>query len=124
MLGVQITGAKEAQSVFSDMRQVTQDANGLVVLVASNLPYARVIETGMRRGRMWRRAGPARMLGQALDEERENIQKEVAAAVMGGRGAIRQALLKKGFDVQRRAQQYTPVRTGSLRRSIHTVASR
>jgi hypothetical protein len=91
--------------------------------VGSPLKYARPIETGLRRGRMWRRAGPARMLGRALEEELPNIRRDVTRALERGQ-SVRDVLLSAGYKIQRRAQTYTPVRTGTLRRSIHTLESR
>lgn len=122
-MSVVIIGLDGVLGYFRGLTTAVQSANQVVVLVGSPLKYARPIETGMRRGRMWRRAGPARMLGRALDEELPNIRRDVTRALERGQ-PVRDVLLSAGYKVQRRAQTYTPVRTGTLRRSFHTLESR
>jgi hypothetical protein len=122
-VSVHIVGLDKAVGYFQGLTTSARDADEVVVLVGSPLRYARVIETGIRRGRPWRRAGPARMLGRALNEELPSIRRDVTAAVRQGQ-PIRPVLLRSGFNIQRKAQQYTPVVTGTLRRSFHTREAR
>lgn len=122
-MSVTVFGLDRVQGFFRGLSATLADVNRTVVLVGSPLKYARPIETGMRRGRPWRRAGPARMMGRALDEELPNIRRDVTAALREGQ-PIRPVLLKAGYDVQRATQRYTPVRTGTLRRSFHTTEAR
>lgn len=122
-MSVVIIGLDGVLGYFRGLTTAVQSANQVVVLVGSPLKYARPIETGMRRGRMWRRAGPARMLGRALDEELPRIEHDVRAALNEGK-PVAPVLLAGGYRVQARTQRYTPVVKGTLRRSFHTLESR
>jgi hypothetical protein len=122
-MSVVVIGLDRVTGYFSGLATSLKTAGRTIVLVGSPLKYTRPIETGMRNGRMWRRAGPARMLGRALDEELPRIRRDVTEAIRDGK-PIRPVLLAAGYRVQRGAQGHTPVRTGSLRRSMHTIEAR
>jgi hypothetical protein len=122
-VSVVIVGLSQVLEFFRGLAGRLQTADGTVVLVGSPLVYARPVETGMRKGRPWRRAGPARMLQRGLEEELPQIRQDVRQALNRGED-VRPVLLSAGYRVQRRTQSYTPVRTGTLRRSFHTVESR
>lgn len=66
-------------------------------------------------------------LADALTAQRGAIvallTTRVAQIIDGGGGDFRQALLAAGYLVQRDAQGRAPVRTGTLRRSLHTEVS-
>lgn len=119
-MNVVVIGLDKVLGYFRGLSTDLKDADRTIVLVGSPQKYARPIETGIRKGVRWRRAGPARMLGRALDDELPSIRQDVRAAVDKG-NPIGPVLLKAGYRVQRKAQGYTPVITGTLRRSMHTV---
>lgn len=90
------------------------------IFVGSDLVYAYGIEYGVTKsGRLARRAGGAFYLKGALDE----IQGRVGSEIVNGlaSGNLRNAFLRLGLTTVTFAQARVPVRTGSLRRSIHMV---
>lgn len=122
-ISVTINGIEKAVNFLNITADQLREAGRTVVMVGSSLPYARFIETGLRRGKygtIRRRAGPARMLERSLREDGPRLKQEVGIAIRDGR-PVRPVLLAAGHRVQRRAQSYTPVVTGTLRQSLHTV---
>lgn len=63
------------------------------------------------------------MLGRAITDELPRLKSDVKAAVEAGK-PIQPVLLAAGYRVQKKAQQYSPVVTGTLRRSFHVREAR
>jgi hypothetical protein len=120
-LSATLTGIKEALKYLADQESRARSFNRVRVLVGSNLVYAYGIEFGKHRnGRLARRAGGAFMLTNALKAVRPEIADIFSR--MGTSGFdFAMALYRLGLRLQTIAMGNTPVRTGSLRRSMHTV---
>jgi hypothetical protein len=120
-IGVTAKGLTQALKYLVEQESRARAFNHIRVLVGSNLVYAFGIEFGKTRsGRLARRAGGAFMLTNALKLIRPEIADIFARA---GTAAFDfgMALYKLGLRVQTLAMGETPVKTGSLRRSMHTV---
>ena len=115
---ITFTGLSEARAYFSRLKEGAEAAQRLRVLVGSPLKYARYVHEGTKRmkGRPF--------LTNALRGAEPRIKQRFAAAIERGPDAVLRAGLESGYDVQRGAQRDAPVKTGSLRRSLHTVAAR
>jgi hypothetical protein len=111
-------GLDEARDYFSRLQSGADAARRMVVMVGSPLRYARFVEFGTRRmrGRFY--------LTKAVRAVEPRIKQRFAGALEKGPDAVFQAGMESGYDVQRSAQQNAPVKTGSLRRSIHVVAAK
>ena len=114
---VRVLGLDEAQAYFGTLRSGAAALGKLSVLVGSGVHYARYQELGTRHfpGRYF--------LTNALAHVRPRIAPKLLAAVEHGPRAVLDAGLALGYQVQREAQAAAPVRTGTLRRSIHTVVA-
>lgn len=113
---VTFDGLPEARAYFAKLKDGATAVGRLSVLVGSPVRYARYQELGTRylRGRFY--------LTNALRAVQPRIKPAITAAVEKGPQAVYDAGLRLGYEVQRAAQATAPVRTGNLRRSIHTVA--
>lgn len=119
---VELIGAREAQRYLKLLADGSKAAGNKVVLVGTNLVYGYGIETGRHRGGgLARRAGGVFYLSGALAQVRPRIRKALTAALPGGPGAVLAAAKRLGFDVERIAKERVVVRTGTLRRSLHTT---
>lgn len=122
MLTVRLEGLQKATTQLERYRAAFREFSGKSVLVGSNLVYAYGIEFGRTRsGRLARRAGGAFMLSNALNEIRPSVNDILRSALAGDVPNLGDALYKLGLRLQTIAMGQTPVRTGSLRRSMHTV---
>jgi hypothetical protein len=122
---VQIHGVEQVRAALQRLTQGTQAMRDTRVLVGSPLKYAFGIETGRHRGGgLARRAGGAFYLRGAVQSVMATAGASLAPALLEGAQATVRALTRLGYDVQREAQMEVPVRTGTLRRSIHTVVGR
>jgi hypothetical protein len=125
---VTVTGMDAVIQRLNSLASAAERIAGARAVVGTNVNYARFIEEGseLRHGVMvTRRAGPAHMLSGALETEGPAIEAALESAVkdvLGGGGAdsLVQALNRAGLQVQATAQRNTPVKTGNLRRSLHT----
>lgn len=123
MAAVRIMGLNEAERYLRRL-QGGAAASNATVRVGTAVVYAHGIEFGRRRnGRLARRAGGAFMLTGALESIQPRIKPALARALPEGQQAVRDALLRLGYQVEAAAKPRTPVKTGNLRRSIHTVPS-
>jgi hypothetical protein len=119
---IQIDGVQVVQDYLDSVKEGAGRAGREVVVVGSPLVYAFGIETGRHRGgRLARRAGGAFYLREAYQTVQPRIASTVADVIDQGGDATLRALLGLGYDMQREAQNRVPVRTGTLRRSIHTA---
>ena len=112
---VSATGIREARASLTKLAQGTAAAGGASVLVGSGLRYSRYVHEGTRR----MRGRP--FLADALRRVEPRIASEIARALEQGPAAVDAALLKLGYEVEALAKAAAPVRTGTLRRSLHTV---
>jgi hypothetical protein len=89
--------------------------------IKSDLPYAYGQNYGRyRSGRLARRAGPTYFFEAGVKAIEDAAIDQLGPAVRNGGAAVRSAwgvLLRRGVVV---AQAQAPVKTGSLRRSLHT----
>ena len=115
---VDVRGDKEVQAFLKKLQEGARAAEDTTVLVGSGLHYARYQEFGTRRGLRGRH-----YLTNALRRVESRIGPELAAALPQGPAAVNAALLRLAYEVQAEAQRTAPVKTGSLRRSLHTVQS-
>lgn len=122
---VTILGAREARTYLRRLQGGVRAAGGVLVRVGSDLPYAWGITFGRHRGgRLARRAGGTMALPGALASVQPAIGPAVAAALPDGRDEVLRVLLGFGEKVKRLAKEREAVRSGSLRRSYHTVVGR
>jgi hypothetical protein len=121
MASVTIQGVGAAQAWLQQVSDGARQFHGRMSGLGSNLPYAWNIETGLRYGRPWRKAGPARYMAAGLATIRQDMPDEIVGALPQGAGATNLAfgrVLRRG---QQRAQGVVPVRSGALRNSIRVV---
>lgn len=114
-------GLEEAVKYLQNQQARAQAFQRVRVFVGSNLKYAYGIEFGQHRGgRLARRAGGAFMLTNAINAIRPEVD-DIFRAVGTSGFDFGTALWRLGMRVQTIAMSKTPVVTGSLRRSMHTV---
>lgn len=117
-VSIRMTGFVEALSAVRAIGEAGKAVNGPLATFGSRLPYAGVIETGMRGGMMWRRAGPAGMFKRGVQEAADAAPAILGPAILKGPAAVGQAKRKIrdiGLD---RIRALTPVRSGKLRASV------
>jgi hypothetical protein len=112
------SGVVQALSAVKAVGEAGKQVNGPLVTLGSRLPYARPIETGMRGGRMWRRAGPALMLQRGLADAAAAAPSILGPAIVRGPAAVGAAKRKLRDLALERTRAYTPVRSGKLRDSV------
>jgi hypothetical protein len=98
--------------------------NGPVASIGSTGPpgKAGAIETGIRYGRPWRRAGPAHMFKNGIAETMADVPTLLLPAIAKSVQAVSQAkgaIRKRAIDNVRKR---TPVRSGALRTSISEMS--
>lgn len=124
-LRVELLGIREALAYFDDAKRGAAALGRARVLVGSPLYYARVVETGEDTKRKLRRKkGGVFYLRDAFNAVAPQIGPAIAAAIERGEGAVLRAMLRLGYQIEAGAKQRVPVRTGRLRRSLHTIAGR
>jgi hypothetical protein len=112
------TGFVEALSAIRAVGEAGKAVNGPLATFLSASPYAKVIETGMRGGRMWRRAGPALMFQRGVQEAAAAAPAILGPAILKGPAAVGQAKRKIRDIGIERIRALTPVRSGKLRASV------
>lgn len=123
VLMVRLQGDRAALQLIEAIHQGARVAGQFRARIGSNLVYAYGIEFGRHRGgKLARRAGGLLYLTRAVQEVRRTLPAALARALLGGTAEVRQTLRAQAYRVEARAKTYeTAVRTGTLRRSIHTV---
>ena len=122
---ITLLGIREALDYFDRLEHGAAALGRARVLVGSNVFYARVVEFGEDRARkLHRKKGGAFYLRGGLESVKARIKPAILEAIPRGEGAVLRAMLRLGYQVEAKARQIVPVRTGNLRRSIHTVAGR
>lgn len=122
MITIKVTGVDTAQARLRTMQQGAARLGRTRILVGSNLKYAYGIEKGRHRGgRLARAAGGAFMLQKGLDSIKESLPRDIAQAIDTG-DSVYDAVYRNALRAENVAKSFTPVKTGSLRRSFHTVS--
>ena len=111
-------GLDGAQVVLGRVSDAAATFGGSRLIIASNLPYAGPVETGRRKRRSWRKAGPAHMFRRGANEGMRGFDAELATALPGGPQAVTRAFLSRGRHVVDVVRHHTPVRSGRLRTSV------
>ena len=114
-----ITGLAEVRRRMDELAAAGDGINGVQAVVGTNVNYARFVEQGTR----FMHARP--YLEPALEQNRNAILNRMDRAmsdVIAGASAstLATALNAAGLEVQADAQRTVPVKTGNLRRSLHT----
>ena len=124
LMTAEVLGVDEAEAYLKSLNAGVKGADKTIVRVGTAVVYAWGIEFGRARsGRNARAAGGARMLTDAFAAVRNDIAPTIAEALPKGEDATVKAMMGLGYQVEALAKAATPVRTGNLRRSLHTTAS-
>jgi hypothetical protein len=122
MINIKIVGVEPAVSTLRLFKEGAERLGGLRILVGSNLKYAYGIEYGRHRGgRLARRAGGAYMLQKGFDSVVSTLKQDISQA-LATNGSVYDAVFKNALRAETVTKENTPVKTGSLRRSFHTVS--
>lgn len=122
MITIKVENLDAANDYLKRMIQSAQKIEKTTYLVGSKLPYAYGISTGRhRRGRLARRAGGVNYLQAGLDSAKFRIARAIVIALPKGPEEGARAMKGVALQVQRGAREAVPVRTGKLRRSLHTA---
>lgn len=95
---------------------------GPIISLTNTQPYARPIETGIRSGRPWRKAGGAFMYKRGIDATRPMIGPALTQAIPQGAAGVQRAKAYLNNKAAVNVQQYTPVRSGALRAGVQPVS--
>jgi hypothetical protein len=142
MSEIRVTGADVAVARLDGLERMAAAFGRQRVVVGTNVQYARAVHFGSRphiirpvRKKMlfWKGAAhpvrvvhhpgtkPHPFLADGLRAALPTVKRKVAEALASPTGAS-SALMAAGLAVQAEAQKLAPVKTGNLRRSIHTEA--
>jgi hypothetical protein len=122
LISIRVEGITTANQRLETFQEGARRLGRMRILVGSNLKYAYGIEYGRRRGgRLARRAGGAFMLKKGLDSIQATLAADISRAIQQN-GNIYDAVFKNALRAQDVTMANTPVKTGSLRRSFHTVS--
>lgn len=112
------TGYVQCVSALRALGEAGKAITGPFLNFGSRSPYAGVIETGMRKGRMWRKAGPALMFQKGVSETLPQVPIIVGPSLAKGAASVGQAKRKIRDLGIANIRKYTPVRSGALRDSV------
>lgn len=118
---IRVTGHVQILNAIKALGEAGRAVNGPIATWGSTLPYAGVIETGMRGGRMWRRAGPALMFHRGIAATLPQVPAIMLPAIPKGAGSVGQAKRKVRDLGIKNIQDLTPVRSGRLRASVRQL---
>jgi hypothetical protein len=122
MVAITMTGMAQALTAVQVLGAGAQAANGPIAAWTSPLVYSGIIETGMRGGRMWRRAGPARMFQKGIAETAPAVPGILGPAIIKGPAAVGGARRTIQVLGRENIRKNTPVRSGALRNSVTAVS--
>jgi hypothetical protein len=122
MVSIRMDGMAQALTAVKLLGDGAKEASGPIAAWSSPLVYAPIIETGMRGGRMWRRAGPARMFERGLAETAAAVPGILGPAIIKGPSAVGGARRSIQTLGETNIRKFTPVRTGALRSSVTAVS--
>lgn len=118
-VSIHVDGLDRVRSLFGRILQAAAHANGPVIVLSSDRPYAYGIETGRHRsGRLARRAGGAFMFRDGIAAVRPRVPAALGKALLQGSAAVDAAKRQLNADAVAEVQRRTPVRTGRLRASV------
>jgi hypothetical protein len=118
---IRSVGYVQCVSALKALGEAGRAVSGPFANWGSRLPYASVIETGMRYGRPWRKAGPALMFQRGVAETLPQIPAIVGPAIEKGAASVGQAKRKVRDLGIANIRKYTPVRSGALRDSVQEL---
>jgi hypothetical protein len=117
---IEVVGDEVAVAALTRLARAAEAMGATPVYVGSPLVYAHGIEYGRHRGgRLARRAGGAFYLTRGLAAVRGELPTAILGTLRAAGGDPRRLLLGLGYRVQAATLPLVPVRTGTLRRSIH-----
>jgi len=118
---ITMTGFVQALTAVQAIGAAGKAVHGPLATFGSTAVYAGVIETGVRGGRMWRRAGPALMFKKGVSEAAAAAPAILGPAILKGAAAVGQAKARIRTLGVERIRAYTPVRSGKLRASVREL---
>jgi hypothetical protein len=122
LISFKMTGIPPAGQRLETMKEGIRRLGRIRILVGSNLKYAYGQEYGRHRGgRLARRAGGAYFLQKGFDSIRQSLASDVARAISAN-GNVYDEVFKNALRAEAVAKENAPVKTGTLRRSLHTVS--
>jgi hypothetical protein len=119
-MNINVTSVGYAQAVDAArlVGEAAKALTGSIAVFGSLKPYARPVETGERRGRPWRRAGPALMFQRGIAATEPMVAPLIMEAIPKGAGSVGQAKRKIRDAGIANIQANTPVVSGALRADI------
>jgi hypothetical protein len=120
-VSIRVTGFVQALGAVRALGEAGKAVSGPFANWGSRLAYAGVIETGMRYGRPWRKAGPALMFQRGVSETLPQIPAIVLPAIPKGAASVGQAKRKVRDLGIANIRKYTPVVSGALRDSVRDL---
>lgn len=120
----EFVGLFEQLNALKILGEAAAGVNGPIASIGTTGPpgKAGAIETGIRYGKPWRRAGPAHMFKKGIAETMPEVPQLMLPAIAKSLPAVSQAkgaIRKKAID---NVRKYTPVRSGALRTSISELS--
>lgn len=115
---ITVKGYVETLTAVKAIGEAGRAVTGPLATFGSRLVYARPIETGIRAGRMWRKAGPAQMFAKGVADAAAAAPGILGPAILKGPAAVGAAKRKLRDLGIERIRAYTPVRSGKLRDSV------
>lgn len=122
---VRVTGLERVTELLRDTQQAGAAVGRTHARIVSDRPYAHWIEEGFyRSGRPGRRAaGPARFMRAGLERIRGVLPAAIARNLEKGPQAVEHAISGVLGEGTKAAKAKTPVVSGNLRASLHTVGA-
>jgi hypothetical protein len=120
-VSIKTVGFVKAITAVQAIGEAGKAVQGSLATFGSLLPYASFIETGRSNKPQVRRAGPARMFARGGAEAVRFAVTVLPAAIVKGPRSVGQAKRKVRDFGTARIRQYTPVRSGRLRASVHAL---
>lgn len=122
MVTIKVTGMVQCLTAVRLIGEGGRAVNGPLATFGSRLPYAMVINTGMRYGRPWRKAGPALFFEKGIADTVPMVGPLLTVSIPLGNASVGQAKRKIRDAGIAAIQRYTPVRSGALRASISELS--
>lgn len=122
-LDVRVTGLDKVTELFRDLEHGAEYVGKLRARIVTDRPYAHWIEEGYYlHGRPGRRAaGGAHMMRAGLERITELVQPAVARNLEKGPQAVDRAVAGVLGEGTKTTKAATPVKSGNLRASFHTI---
>ena len=122
-LDVRVTGLDKVIDLLQLLERSADVVGRTRARIVTDVPYAHWVEEGFyRSGRPGRRkAGPAGMMRAGLERVQELIKPAVAGSLEKGPQAVQRSIAGVLGEGTKATKAKTPVRSGNLRASFHTV---